>query len=367
VTLDLVLVGFGNVARRFVRLVEEKRQGLARDFDLRLRIVGIITRRHGTAHSSRGLDAPGLTERLESGRLVGKTDNRPSVRVLRDHLARHAASARTRRLVVVETTTLDVGRGQPAVDHVRASLSAGAHVVTANKGPVAIAYRDLMRLADAARRRFLFEGTVMDGIPIFNLARETLPVVSVTGFRGVINSTTNFILTAMEGGETFSDALSAMQKAGIAEADPSLDVDGWDAAAKACALANVLLDARLTPSTIHRRGIRDVTSEQVAAARRMGRRIKLVASAARRDGKVTAAVEPVELPSDDLLAGLERQQNAIIFHTDVLGELAIVQLGAGLTQTAYALLSDLVTIARDIRPAPRRARPGRSLGWRGQR
>ncbi len=112
---------------------------------------------------------------------------------------------------MVETTTLDIERGQPAIDHVRTALSAGAHVVTANKGPIAFAYSDLARAAQRADRRLLFEGAVMDGIPIFDLVRETLPGVRVTGFRGVVNSTTNFILTAMEQGEPFERALEAMQ------------------------------------------------------------------------------------------------------------------------------------------------------------
>src|SRR5205823_8453369 len=136
----------------------------------------------------------------------------------------------------------------------------GAHVVTANKGPAAFAYGRLSRAASRANRRFLFEGAVMDGVPIFNLAREALPAVHVTGFRGVVNSTTNFILTAMEEGRAFGDALAEMQARGIAEADASLDVDGWDAAAKTAALANVLLGANITPHDVERAGMSEATA-----------------------------------------------------------------------------------------------------------
>jgi homoserine dehydrogenase len=199
----------------------------------------------------------------------------------------------------------------------------------------------------------------MDGIPVFNLVRETLPVVRVIGFRGVVNSTTNYILTAMERGQPFDEALADMQARGVAEADASLDVDGWDAAAKTAALANVLLDAALTPQIVDRQGISAETGRRAMDARAAGRRLKLVASAGRQGRRITARVAPEELPADDLLAGLDGQQNAIILQTDLLGEIAVVQRGGSLTETAYALLSDLVTIARDVRMghATRQSRP----------
>ncbi len=364
-TLDLVLVGFGHVARRFVDLVHEERAGLARDAGFDTRIVAILTRRHGAVDAdSRGrLDARRFAGQVAAGGSLGPPV-RSSLAHLRKILRRHAASARQRRLVVVETTTLDIERGQPAIDHVKAALAAGAHVVTANKGPAAFAYARLARLAARRSRRFLFEGAVMDGIPVFNLAQRTLPGVRVTGFRGVVNATTNFMLTAMEEGDTYERALAAMQASGTAEADPSLDVDGWDAAAKAAALANVLLGARLTPAAVVRQGIRRVSPEQLADARRRGRRIKLIASAGAEAGGVWARVAPTEVDARDLLAGLEGQQNALVLETDLLGEIAIVQRGAGLTQTAYALVADLAAIASDLR-APsgtRRARPSARRG-----
>jgi homoserine dehydrogenase len=354
-----VLVGFGNVARRFVRLLEEKRVPLSLE-GLDTRVVGIATRRHGRVLSPGGVDAVMLAGRVESGGAVGPdTDTAGTAATfIREAARRCAAAARQHRLVVVETTTLDIARGQPAIRHVRAALAGGAHVITANKGPVAFAYRALAQAATRADRSFLFEGAVMDGIPIFNLARETLPAATITGFRGVVNSTTNYILTSMENGETFDAALASMQRAGIAEADASFDVDGWDAAAKTAALANVLLGARLTPAGVEREGIRDITADRLDTARAGGRRIKLVASAERSGRQVRARVAPMELPSDDLLAGLDGQQNAIIVQTDVLGEFAVVQRGSGLTQTAYALLADLITVGRRMQrgSAPRRWR-----------
>jgi len=366
VTLDVVLVGFGNVARGFVDLLRENRTAIARE-GLEVRIIGVATRRHGQVYSRGGVDARALIDRLERTGAIGAQTFASTTAFIRDAVRRGAAAARQARLVVIETTPLDIERGQPAIDHVRAALKGGAHVVSANKGPVAFAYRALAREAGRAGRRYLFEGAVMDGIPIFNLVRETLPCVTVTGFRGVVNSTTNHILSAMESGEPFDAALGAMQRAGIAEADASFDVDGWDAAAKTAALANVLLGARLTPASVAREGIAGVTPARVASVRAAGRRLKLVASAAHIGKGVRARVALQELPAADLLAGLDGQQNALILQTDLLGELAIVQRGAGLTQTAYALLADLITIARQCPSAQgasgarRRARRDRSL------
>jgi homoserine dehydrogenase len=365
---DLVLVGFGNVGRRFARLLQEQRHRLLTDYDLDVRIVGIATRRHGMAVSRQGgIDGLQAADLVEAGRSLGDdllqvlgnrkvtsqtvdTDT-PDLAGTPDSEARSESCLVLERLassdaelrVLVETTTLNIRNGRPAIDHVERALRAGCHVVTANKGPVAFAHRHLTSLAERHGVSFLFEGSVMDGIPVFNLVRETLPAVNVLGFRGVVNSTTNHILTALENGEEFAPALERMQVAGIAEADPSLDLEGWDAAAKAAALANVLLDADVTPHDVDRTGL---TAEAAGLARNAfvrGNRLRLVASARRGERPI---VRPVELPPTDLLAGLRGMANALVLETELLGELAIVQLEGSLTQTAYALFTDLVTIAR---------------------
>lgn len=342
--VDLALIGFGNVARRFVTLLEDERQRLIREYGLDYRIVGLATRRHGSHYDPLGIDPASLTSALPP------LDPSINAFIVIEQLGQSDGDLR----VVVETTTLDVKNGQPAIDHVRAAIETGCHVITANKGPVAFAYASLRDEAAAAGVHFLFEGAVMDGIPVFNLVRETLPAVDVRGFRGVINSTTNHILTALERGESFDEALARMQAEGIAEADPYLDIDGWDAAAKAAALANVLLDARLTPHNVRRAGIRNTHGERAQKALANGRRLKLVASATRTEsGTVVVVVEPKELPASDVLAALDGKANALVLQTDVLGEIAVCQLEGNLTHTAYALLSDLVTVRK--RPAPRAA------------
>ncbi|MDE3155085.1 MAG: homoserine dehydrogenase [Acidobacteriota bacterium] len=365
-TLDLLLLGFGHVGRRFVRLLGERADRLAQEEGLTVRLAGVATRRSGCVRATApaGLDPAAALAAVEGGhRLETLADVAPAadaLALIRD-AARDNPAAAEGRLIVVETTVLDIARGRPAIDHVQAALAAGAHVVTANKGPVAFAYDTLKAAADRAGRRFLFEGAVMDGIPVFNLARETMPVVTVYGFRGVINSTTNYILTAMEEGRGFEQALAEMQAAGIAEADASLDVDGWDAAAKTAALANVLMGAGLTPHDVRRTGIGGVARAAVEAAAAGGHRIKLVCSATRRGGTIETRVAPEELPAADLLAGLRGGENALEIDTDLLGRFAIVQRDSSLTQTAYALLADVVTVGRGPSPsAPPPMRPDRT-------
>ena len=258
------------------------------------------------------------------------------------------AASRADLRVLVETTTLNITDGQPAIGHVEAALAAGCHVVTANKGPVAFAYRRLTDLAARHGVSFLFEGSVMDGIPIFNLVRETMPAVTVTGFRGIVNTTTQHILMALERGESFADALARMQTEGIAEADPSLDVDGWDAAAKTAALANVLMDADLTPHDVARDPLGPTTGERARAAVDAGRRLRLVVSATNRGDRIHAGARLIEIDEREMLATLPSTANALVLTTDLLGDMAVCQMSGDITQTAYALVSDLVTIGRRV-------------------
>jgi homoserine dehydrogenase len=342
---DLALIGFGNVGRRFARLLDEHRDHLHNQHDLECRIVGIATRRHGLVYDANGLDAAAAATFVESGGTLSEvyeSHTLPTSATSLDLITCLSASGGEAR-VLVETTTLDIAAGQPAIDHVVAALSSGCDVVTANKGPAAFAYHDLQHRAFEAGLSFLCEGAVMDGVPVFNLVRETMPAVEVLSFRGVVNSTTNHILTALEDGEEFAPALARMQSAGIAEADPTLDIDGWDAAAKAAALANVLMNARITPHDVRRQGIEPSSAVPARQAKARGMRLRLVVAGSRGN---RPSVGLQTLPADDLLAGLRGTANALVLTTDLLGDVAICQLGGGLTQTAYALLSDLVTIRR---------------------
>ncbi|WP_396627498.1 homoserine dehydrogenase [Luteitalea sp.] len=337
----LVVVGYGHVGRRFVRLLEETADTLA-GLGIHPRIVAVATRRHGAIADVQGLDQARIDAAL-AGTTPSETAS--SASFITDVVARVRERGDLVPMVV-EITTLDIERGEPAISHVRAALAAGAHVISANKGPVAFAHRALADEARRSSRDYLFEGAVMDGIPIFNLVRETMPAVEIRGFRGVVNSTTNFILTALEQGEPFADALARMQAAGIAEADPRHDVDGWDAAAKAAALANVLLEADVTPHDVVREGLGPDVGARAIATRADGRRLKLVASATGRGADVRLRVALESLGHDDPLAALEGMANALELDTWPLGRVVITQRDGGLEITAYALLADMVTICR---------------------
>lgn len=344
--MHLALIGFGNVARRFVQLLDESRDHL-RALDIEPVIVAIATRRHGVVVDDAGFEAQtlrALIDRAAAGDAVGPALNVPTAVELIERLGALPSDAR----VMIETTVLNVQSGEPATTHVRAALRHGAHVITANKGPVACAYQELADLAAAQGLSFLHEGAVMDGIPIFNLVRDTMPTTSIHGFRGVINSTTNHMLCALERGEDYDAALRRMQADGIAEADPSLDVDGWDAAAKVAALANVWLDARITPADVAREGLTPACGDRARAAVAAGRRLKLVGAAHRDGARLVARVGLEELPGSDPLAILDDQANALEIHSTPLGRIVITQRDGGLEKTAYALLADLVTLRRRL-------------------
>src|SRR5262249_24038115 len=188
-TFDLILVGFGNVARRFVRLLDELRPDLKEEHDIDTRVVGIATRSHGQAYDACGLATDELATAGGNGEPIGPAPG-STLAFMRRALKRSAAAARRRHLVVVEATTLDIERGQPAIAHVRTALAGGAHVVSTNKGPAAFAYHALNGAAVNANRCFLFESAVMDGVPGFNLRRATMAALTLTRVPGVLNSTT---------------------------------------------------------------------------------------------------------------------------------------------------------------------------------
>ena len=249
--------------------------------------------------------------------------------------------------VLFEATSLNVESGQPAVDHIRAALNHGAHVVTANKGPIVHAYRELRDLAAAKGKRFLFESTVMDGVPIFSFF-DQMPTVQLQGFHGILNSTTNVILSHMEQGMSFDEALKKAQEIGIAETDATHDIDGWDAAVKTAALINVLMDYPIKLDQIHRDGIRDLTPQAVRTARRDGWAFKLVCRAKRVGDEVQASVQPEKVQSNQAMAKIAGTSSYIYFETDLFPGLAITEENPGLYSTAYGLLADFVRVVKHV-------------------
>jgi homoserine dehydrogenase len=248
----------------------------------------------------------------------------------------------TRANVLFEATALNAQTGQPAIDHIRAALEAGAHAITANKGPIVHAYEELTALAARNNRRFLFESTVMDGVPVFSLFRECLPAIHLRGFHGILNSTTNVILGGMEEGLSFAESLKRAQAAGVAEADPTNDIDGWDAVVKVAALIRVLMGVSLPLDSIDRQGISNLTAEAIRSARVAGTPYKLVCRARRTENGVTASVRPEQVPLSDPMAWVTGTSSIIDFETDIFSGLTITEHNPGLEATAYGMLADFM-------------------------
>ncbi len=325
---NLCLLGFGNVNRRLVHLLEERRSALRDDYGIEWRITGVATRRLGWLVAPDGFDPQSL--------LTFTPAHQEHAANVRDWLRAARAS------VLFEATSLNAKTGQPAIDHIRAALELGAHAITANKGPVVHAYEELRDLAVKQRRRFLFESTVMDGVPIFSTFRDNLPLIRVSGFRGILNSTTNVILTEMEQGLSFEASVKKAQEMGVAETDPSDDIDGWDAAVKTAALARVVMGGAIDLRTIKREGIRELTGEMVRAAYKQGKPYKLVCRAAREGDTILASVCPEQVPLGDPLAHVAGTSSIVYFETDMFPGLVITEIDPGLDATAYGMLADLI-------------------------
>jgi len=335
--LRIALVGFGNVGRRFATLLDGEYGRVLREVGVRPVLTGIATARHGLAVSERGLDPSACAALAAGGGSLALRHRGRALTSVAGFIRSVPAD------VLIEVTPLDPRRGQPAITHIRLALGRGLDVVTANKGPVAFALRPLAALARRKKRRFLHEGVVMDGTPVFNLARRCLPGAKVLGFRGTLNSTTSHILGRMEEGKSAAEALREAQSAGIAEADPTLDLEGWDAAVKGCVLANALMGASVRPAQVRRTGIGGVTARDVREAAAQGFRMRLVVRGARRGRSVSVAVRPERIPLGDPLSG-PGADAALVLETDLMGEIGLLERGGSVDQTTYALLSDLLSI-----------------------
>jgi homoserine dehydrogenase len=317
--VKLALIGYGSVGRALVRLLEARRG------EFPFAVTGIHTLRHGTA-----VDPAGVRHAARFG---------PRAASIGEFL--DAAGADT----AVELTTLNPVDGEPAISHIRAALARRMHVVTANKGPIAHAYADLRDCAASAGVGFRFESAVMDGAPVFNLWRSTMPGVTLLGFTGVLNSTSKVVIEAMERGGSFEDGLAAARAMGITEADGAFDVEGWDSAAKTAALANVLMDARSTPQSVSTRGITKLTPERMAEIAAQGKTVRLVSRGRRTARGVSLRVRAEVLDRNDLLACTPGTSNLLLFHTDLMGTFGTVSVEPGVDQTAYGVFSDLVGLA----------------------
>jgi homoserine dehydrogenase len=334
---NLCFLGFGNVNRTLVELLRLKSAELLERHGIAWRVTGVASRRLGWWANPDGFEVDGLRNARSSSSLA---DLRGQECPLHTDWLRAA-----RADVLFEATSLNVETGQPAIDHIRAALEHGAHAITANKGPIVHAYSALRELATQRGKQFLFESTVMDGVPIFSLFRHTLPAIEVKGFKGILNSTTNVILTGMEQGLSFDDALRQAQELGVAETHASYDIEGWDAAVKVAALVNVVMGVRLLPQEVKRQGISQLTGEEARAARTAGQAYKLVCRAQRTAADVSASVRPEKLPLTDPMALVTGTSSIIQFETDIFPGLTITEENPGLYATAYGMLADFIRAA----------------------
>jgi homoserine dehydrogenase len=320
--MKLAIIGYGNVGRALSRMLREKRKTFP------FTITGIHTLRHGSVTDPAGLSVK-MTEAAEFGPRAASVD---------EFLDCAKAD------VAVELTTLNPSTGEPAIAHIRAALARRMHVVTANKGPVAHAYAELCDEAARAGVQFRFESSVMDGAPVFNLWRHTMPGVKVQGFTGVLNSTSKVVIETMERGGSFEDGLAEARRMGITEGDGAYDVEGWDAAAKTAALANVLMDARTTPQQVSAKGIARLTPERMAEIGAQGKTVRLVSRGRRSPNGISLRVRAEVLDRCDLLAATPGTSNLILFHTDLMGTFGTISIEPGVEQTAYGVFSDLVSL-----------------------
>ncbi len=340
--ISLAMVGFGNVGQAFARLLLQKERELTEKFDLNFIVTGIITGRHGGAISSGGINLTRALEVIGRGQSLDMLSEQPSPTRTTDFLFSSSAE------VLIETSPVNHHTGQPAIDHIKAAIDKGMHAVTANKGPVVHAYRELTEMAARRGKRFLFESAVMDGAPIFSLFRGPLPAVELESFHGILNSCTNYILGLMAEGKTFDQAVDSARAIGITETDPSADVDGWDAAIKVAALVTVLTGIPLKPQQVDRTGIREITPEMIAEAKAAGERWKLVCTARRKGEQLLeASVRPQRVSPGSPLYAINGTSSYVEFKLDVLPGLGIVENNPGPDTTAYGLLADVLNALRN--------------------
>ncbi len=341
----LALAGYGAVGRALTELLGRTGNEIELRFATTFVVTAIGTRRAGLVVDPDGIGA----ERLSA---ISRGDAAAMPGSRRD-LAEFLADPSAPYDVLVEVTTQSPADGEPAASHIRAALRSGRDVVTANKGPIAWHASGLEALAAATGARLRYEAALMDCLPTHAIRESLVPVGRILSFAGIVNATTNAILSAMAEGRGAADALADAQRAGVTEADPRNDLEGHDAALKATILANLLLDPEepLRPDAVERRGLEAVPEAWPAEAAARGARVRLVAhGTCEGDGRrrsVRAWVGPEELPLEDSLAAVGGSSMALRVASEFGGRLQLTLLDAPVQETAYAILMDLVALERE--------------------
>ena len=345
----LAIVGFGVVGQGLAEILLKHRERLRKEHGFEYSVVAVSDFTKGSAYDPKGLD---LAKVLELAKLNG-ISKYPGAQTGWDAIG---TIKKSNADVVIEATYTNIKTAEPAYSHFKAALESGKHLVTTNKGPTALFFREVAALAKAKKLQFRYEGTVMSGTPALNLAEFCLAGNEIREVRGIVNGTTNFILTNMEKGKSYADALKEAQDLGFAEAVPDADVEGFDAMAKVIILAKAVMGADIKVSDVDRSGITKITLQDIEAAKAQGKRWKLIGRVAREGGTVRASVRPEKLDVADPLAGVGGATNALTFTTDLIRNVTIIGPGAGKIETGYSILVDLLAIHRTA-PAAKPAAP----------
>ena len=345
--IRLILVGFGVVGQGFAELLMTKHDFLKQQYGVDISLLGVANARHGFVYSQEGLRIPSL---LELAAKKGPLTDYPGITHWDSALEGLQASSAD---ILVEVTPTNLRDAEPGMSHIRVALSKGMHVVTANKGPAALAATELISLARQHGVQLRMDSTVMAGTPIISTMREGMAGARVYAMRGILNGTTNYILSAMAVGRDYVEALADAQSKGYAETDPTADVEGYDAVAKTLILAALVFGHTLKPEQVVREGITAITREQIQSVNDQDKRMKLIASlrllsdGAKQKKILEARVEPTVLPLTDPLACDDGVTNALTIHSDTLSEVTIIGPGAGSIQTGQGLLADVLACVQE--------------------
>ena len=336
----IVLVGLGNLGRRFCDLLVEKGPEVEARYGLRLVLVGAADSR-GVAYDPAGLDPARISALKQSGSSVAELPNVGQSGIPAVELIRQAEAD-----VLCEASPVNLRQeAEPGLTHVRTALERGLHVVTPNKGPLVLAYRELHDLAARRGVQLRFDGTVAGGLPALYIGQRDLRGATVSRIEAVPNLCTGYVLELLGDGLSWEEAKARARAEGVLEADPSFDLEGWDAAAKLVILVNGVMGVPARLEEVDRTGITGLSGADVVAARREGRVYKLVATAERRaDGGADLRVAPTPLPADHFLARLGRKQMGVIYHTDIYGTLMAAIDEPTPLPSAATMLRDLLDI-----------------------
>ena len=332
--MRIVLIGFGTVGQSLARVLTKEKDWLVKNYGFEPKVTAIVDSR-GSCRDDNGLNLDlALKVKEKHGTVQKYPTSAPKTKDTQQIISETEAEA------VIETTPSNFPTGEPGLTNIKRSLSARRHVVTANKGPLAIAMPALLELANHTRVQLRFSATVGAGTPFLNFASKCLPGEKILGIRGILNGTTNYILTRMDDASlSFQQALAEAQEKGYAEKNPANDLKGLDTAAKIVIIANWVLKHRISINELEITGVEKITPEKIRAAKKSGARIKLI-------GRLTdsqAVVKPEEIPADDPLC-VPGKLNALTFSTEHIGDVTLIGRGAGGEETAGAIIRDLVDI-----------------------